>query len=140
MDLQGQLVQLEAELVRKYQVAAGKVSGLDEIQAQLHPEAALVGWLDLKTLPQAADPKGDHWACVVRRRAAHRVWVRIEGTGPDRAWTQADDDRPGQLRQLLSEGSAAAWQKPLAALAEQQLGPLEAALVAHNDLRLLSGT
>ena len=67
------------------------------------------------------------------------MWVRIEGTGPDRAWTQADDDRPGQLRQLLSEGSAAAWQKPLAALAEQQLGPLEAALAAHNDA-LLSGT
>src|SRR5262249_39152375 len=41
-DMQSQLVQFEAELVRKYQAAAGAVYGLSRIQAQLPEDAALV--------------------------------------------------------------------------------------------------
>ena len=116
-----------------YGVAEGQVFDLERIQVQLPADAALVGWLDLGTWPKAADPRGDHWACVVRH-AGTPIWVRIEGTGPDRAWTQADGDRPGQVRRMLSEGAATAWQQPLAALAEQRLGPLDLALRARGDL------
>jgi CHAT domain-containing protein/tetratricopeptide (TPR) repeat protein len=133
LDLQGQLVQLEAELVRRYQVAAGEVYGLDRIRAQLPAEAALVGWLDLKTQPKAADRKGDHWACIVRRTGVP-MWLRIAGTGSNQAWTEADADRPDQVRKILGAGPSPGWQKPLAELAEQRLGPLDAQLQAHGDL------
>jgi tetratricopeptide (TPR) repeat protein len=131
--VQRELSQLETELVKKYKAAAGQVYTLEQVQAQLPSDAALVGWLDLKTQPKAADPRGDHWACVVRHSGAP-ICVRIEGTGPDRVWTEADDGRPGQVRQMLSKGAAPAWEKPLAALAEQRLGPLDPALRARADL------
>ena len=96
LELQGRLAELEAELVQKYQVAAGAVYALDRIQAQLPADAALVGWLDLKTSPKAADPRGDHWACVVRRRGAPR-WVRIDGhrAGPGVDHGRRPAARPG---------------------------------------------
>src|SRR5204863_8899428 len=115
-------------------VAAGAVYALPRIQARLPADAALVGWLDdLKARPKAADPRGDHWACVVRRRGAPR-WVRIPGTGPDQAWTPADDQQPGQLRALLGRRDAPPCQTPLAAMAAQRLVPLEPALAAGDGL------
>src|SRR5262249_51949030 len=73
--------QLEADLTRKYGVAAGEVYDLARIQAELPADAALLAWLDGKTLPGAADPAGDHWACVVRR-AGLPSWVKLTGSGP----------------------------------------------------------
>ncbi len=133
LDIQGDLTQFEAQLVQKYKVAAGRVFRLDQIQSQLPVSAALVGWLDLASVPNAADSREDHWAWVVRHSGAPQ-WVRIEGSGPNRAWTWDDNDRPRKVRQLLSDGLAPAWQKPLAELAEQRLKPLEAALQACGDL------
>ena len=133
LELQGRLVQLEAELVRKYQVAAGAVYALAPIQAQLPADAALVGWLDLKTSPSAADPQGDHWACVVRRRGAPR-WVRIVGTGPGQAWTRTTTGGPARSASSWRGDDRRAWQRPLAELAEQRLAPLEPALAAGDGL------
>jgi CHAT domain-containing protein len=126
----------EQHLQDAYGVAEGKVFDLGHIQARLAADAALVCWLDLKTQPKAASPKGDHWACVVRHTGAP-MWMRIFGTGPDRSWTKADDDRPGQVRKLLSGGSSPGWQKPLAELAQQRFGPLDDALQAQSDLPAL---
>jgi tetratricopeptide (TPR) repeat protein len=131
--LQGQLVQLEATLVQKYKAAVGTVYDLDRIQSHLPADAALVGWLDLKTQPAAADSKGDHWACVVRRTGMP-MWVRMVGTGPDGAWTKADEDRPGQIRKMVSNRPSSAWQDSLGELAKQRLGPLEFALRARGEL------
>jgi tetratricopeptide (TPR) repeat protein len=131
--LEGELVQMEAELVRKYQAATGVVYTLERIQAQLPADTALVGWVDLKTLPRAFDPGGDHWACVVRRRGAPR-WVRIVGTGPGGAWTAADEQRPGRVRQLLRGGDRPAWQEAAGVLAAQRLDPLEPALADRDGL------
>jgi hypothetical protein len=122
----------QQHLLDAYGVAEGKVFDLVRIQAQLPVDAALVGWLELQTSPKSADPKGDHWACVVRCTGVP-VWIRIEGTGSDWAWTKADDDRPGQVRKILSEGSSSAWHEPLAELAKQRVGPLEAVLQPHGD-------
>ena len=133
LGLQGRIVELEAKLVEKYKVAVGAAYSLDQIQAQLPANAAMVGWLDLKTMPGAADPRGDHWAYVVRRSGAPQ-WIRIVGTGRDRAWAKDDDERPRQVRQLLSTDTEKPWQKSLAGLVEQRLSPLEAALGAHDGL------
>jgi tetratricopeptide (TPR) repeat protein len=132
LELQGQLTRFESELVRKYQVAAGRVYSLEKIQARLTADAALVGWLDLRTVPNADDPQGDHWACVVRHRGAPR-WIRIRGTGQRETWTQADDQRPGAVRQLIAENGSV-WQKRLAELANQRLAPVETAFGAGNGL------
>jgi tetratricopeptide (TPR) repeat protein len=133
LELQGRLARFESELARKYQVATGEVYALERIQARLPADAALVGWLDLTTRPKAADPWGDHWACVIRHRGSPR-WIRIRGTGPGQAWTQTDDRRPSLIRQLLTTETEKAWQKPLMELAEQRLAPLEIALGARDDL------
>ena len=133
LELQGQQAQLEGELVREHQVAAGAVFSLDQVQARLPADAALVGWLDLPATPGAADPRGDHWACVVRSRGAPR-WVRIPGTGAGQAWTEDDARRPGRVRQLLRGDDRPAWRAATAGLAAQRLDPLVPELAARDGL------
>jgi tetratricopeptide (TPR) repeat protein len=133
LELQGRIAEIEATLIQKYKAPAGAIYALDQIQARIPADAALVGWLDLETLPDAADPRGDHWACVVRRSGAPR-WIRIVGTGPNQAWTKDDDRRPSQVGELLSADIAKPWQNSLAGMAAQRLSPLEAALAARGGL------
>jgi CHAT domain-containing protein/tetratricopeptide (TPR) repeat protein len=134
LELQGRLIQLEAELARKHKMGAGPVYPLDRIQAQLPADAALVGWLDLGTRPGAADPQGDHWACVVRRSGGPR-WIKlVAGSRPDRPWTQDDDQRPGRVRRILDSKDLPSWRESLAELTEQRLKPLESALGARDGL------
>ena len=68
-EVQARLAELESELARKYPSPGVDIGPLDQIQAQIPADAALVGWLDL-TVVSAADPRGDHWACVLRRTRA----------------------------------------------------------------------
>jgi CHAT domain-containing protein len=133
LELQSQLTELESELVKNYGVAAGARYGLNEIQARIPESAALVGWLDLKTWPRAADPRGDHWVCVVRSTGVP-MWSRIAGSGSNQAWTQEDSQRPGLVRRNLRENTSAAGEKPLAELSAQLLGPVEDTLQARRDL------
>jgi len=130
---QERLALFEADLAAKYQGAGGAVHDLKRIQAHLPADTALVGWLDLEPVPAAADPRGDHWACVVRRTGEPR-WIRIVGTGANASWSQADQRRCDELRRLLTEPGSSAWREPLADLAEQRLAPLEPALVARDDM------
>jgi CHAT domain-containing protein/serine/threonine protein kinase len=127
------LAHIESELIKRCGVAAGAVYALDQIQAQLPADAALVGWLDIQTRPNAANVEGDHWACVVRHTGAPR-WIRIVGTGPNGAWTQVDEERPGRVLLLLSSEIEKDWQTPLSEMAKQRLTSLEAALGAHDGL------
>jgi Tfp pilus assembly protein PilF len=123
----------EAEAARE---AAGlsrrAVLPLDTVQARLAPDEAFAFWVDLSADPGAADPKGDHWGCVVRRAGAP-AWVRLPGSGEKGAWTEADDKLPGRLRDSLSRGESDA--SDLARrLAAQRLGPLAQHLAARNGL------
>jgi tetratricopeptide (TPR) repeat protein len=130
------VAEFEAELARTHGPVAGQVYDLAAIQKQLPADAALLGWLDRKGLPQAADPDGEHWACLVRRRGAP-VWVRLAGSGPKAAWTAADDALPGRVRELLVEQpkeEAAAWRDPAGRLYAQRLAPLAPHLAATPDL------
>jgi tetratricopeptide (TPR) repeat protein len=133
LDIQGRMTELESELARKYEAASGAVYTLERIQARLHADAALVGWLDPKTLPNAADPRGSHWAWVVRRTGVPR-WIKLSGSGPDGAWAPADDRRPGEVYRLLSTDAGPDGRGPLVGLAEQRLAPLEGTLAARDGL------
>src|SRR5262249_18262631 len=97
------------------------------IQAQLGEDAALLAWVDLSDQARRADPKGDHWACLVRHRGAP-VWVRLRGTGPDGAWTDEDDRLAVRVRRALAHrptDAAGPWNDLARRLARQRLAPLE---------------
>jgi tetratricopeptide (TPR) repeat protein len=125
----------EAELVKKHGMAPRPNYSLDQIQAQIPDDAAMIGSVDIKGMPppNSADPRGDAWTFVVRRRGLP-TWIRILGTGPDQSWTRVDQERPAEVRRVLREGFAAAWQKSLAEMADHRLGPLDSALRARGDL------
>jgi CHAT domain-containing protein/tetratricopeptide (TPR) repeat protein len=132
----GRLAQVESDLVKKYNVAAGGVYGLTSIQAQLAPDEALIGWLDPKSIPHPADPRGNHWACVVRQTGSP-VWIRLAGNGPGQSWSRDDEQLPERVRRLLASVPADAqspWRDPVATLARQRLDALEPALKARDGL------
>jgi hypothetical protein len=115
--------------------SAREVYALDRIQAQLPAVIALVAWVDVKGQPKAADPNGEHWACVVRRQG-QPIWIKLPGSGPQGAWTKEDDDLPRQLQLALSvppEGYKGDRQKVIAGLAAQRLAPLEPFLRGDGD-------
>ncbi len=80
---------------------AGRVALLDEIQAALPADAALVAWVDVPPLgPAAAVPDGEHWGVVVRSRDVPS-WIAMPGTGPDRRWTEDDTGLSAWVRAEL---------------------------------------
>jgi tetratricopeptide (TPR) repeat protein len=101
------------------------VLSVAEVQAALAADAALVFWVDL--------PKsGDHWGCVLRHSGLP-AWVRLQGSGPKGAWTEADDNLPRLLRDDLSHGEPNT-DRHARRLAAQRLEPLAAQLAATDTL------
>jgi tetratricopeptide (TPR) repeat protein len=103
---------LAKELERKYGVGEGQVYPLAQIQGNLPADTVLVGWIDIKGQPKAVDPNGEHLGVVVRSQGPP-AWVRLPGSGPQGAWTEADDGLPGRLREALTQApgpGAATWQ------------------------------
>jgi CHAT domain-containing protein len=116
-------------------VAAGEVYDLARIQAQLREDAALLAWVDLSDQAKRADPKGDHWACLVRHRG-DPVWVRLPGTGPAGAWTDEDDRLAARARRAFASRPAepnGPWKDLARKLYLQRLAPLEGHLKAGAD-------
>jgi tetratricopeptide (TPR) repeat protein len=113
-------------------LARREVWSLDRIQKQIPADAALVFWIDWRALPKAADPNGEHWACVVRQRGTP-AWVRLPGSGDKDAWTPADDQLPRRLHGDLATGEPG-WRGRARQLARQRLTPLEPHLKARHDL------
>jgi tetratricopeptide (TPR) repeat protein len=130
------LGEFRAELVQRHDPLAGRVAGLDEIQAALPADAALLAWVDIPPAGQnAADPDGEHWGVVVRSRGVP-AWVPIAGSGPNGLWTNDDAGLAGrvqrELRILPGTGTADLW--PLVErLRAQRLEPLARALGAVTD-------
>jgi len=134
---QAEFVRFQADLAARYGVAAGEVYDLPRIQAQLREDAALLAWVDLDDQARRADPKGDHWACLVRRRGAP-VWVRLPGTGPDRAWTDEDDRLTARTRRAFARRPADAdgqWKEFAGKLSAQRLAPLEEHLKSGPEMQ-----
>jgi len=146
------LGEFQTKLVQDYGALAGQVARLNEIQAALPADTALVAWVDTAPAgPNAADPDGEHWGVVVRARGIP-AWVPIAGTGPDGLWTKDDTgladrvrtelrSRPGagrgDLRPLVERSRTQADSLPLVErLRAQRLQPLAKALGATADGQL----
>jgi len=132
---QAELVRALMDPVAKEGVPAGRVYELAEIQKQLPEDAALLAWVDLPKAPKWADPKGDHWACLVRRHG-NPVWVQLPGTGQGRSWTDADDKLAARMRRAVAsrtDDPKGEWKDVAGKLAEQRLAPLEPHLKAAGD-------
>ncbi len=130
------LGEFQTKLVRDYGPVAGQVARLNEIQAALPADAALVAWVDIPPAgPNAADPDGEHWGMVVRSRGIPS-WVSIAGTGPDGLWTKDDTALASRVQTEL-RSRAGASRSELRALVErlrtQRLEPLAKALGATAD-------
>jgi CHAT domain-containing protein len=130
------LDEFQSKLVQAHDPLAGQVASLDEIQAALPSDAALVVWVDIAPAgPNAADPDGEHWGVVVRPRGIP-TWVAIAGTGKDGLWTKDDTGLAGRVRTELRRGAGASTAnlRPLLArLRAQRLEPLAKTLAATAD-------
>jgi tetratricopeptide (TPR) repeat protein len=127
---------LATALAKKYHPVEGQAYDWRRIQNLLPDDAALVAWIDLYQLPNAADPAGDQWACVLRSRG-EPAWVKLSGSGPQGAWTEADVQLREQVRPLLAgrpEDAAAPWQKTVGQLYGQRLALLAEPLGPTKDL------
>jgi CHAT domain-containing protein len=102
------------------------------IQAALPPDAALLGWLDLRAAPKAHDPNGEHWA-VLLRSAGDPIFARLKGSGLEDAWTEADTRLPAQLRTAL-QSARGDWQPLARRLCQQRLQPLLPHLAGRGKL------
>ena len=132
--LQSEYSQFRAKLGSKYGPIAGVVYEVRKIQQQLPDKAALLTWLDRAN---PADPKGDHWACVVRH-SGPPVWAQLSGSGQDAAWTKDDTELPRCFRDLLKEpGNDAERVKLGQQLNAQRLAPLEKHLDGIKHLIVL---
>ncbi|MFI5455885.1 MAG: CHAT domain-containing protein [Isosphaerales bacterium] len=125
------LGEFQTKLAQDHGPVAGQVARLNEIQAALPADAALVAWVDLPPPgPNAADPDGDHWGVVVRSRGTP-AWVAIAGTGADGLWTKDDTGLASRVRTELRsrDGASRADLRQLAErLRAQRIEPLSKAL------------
>jgi tetratricopeptide (TPR) repeat protein len=130
------LGEFQTKLAVKYGAMAGRMAGLEEIQAALPANAALVAWVDIPPVgPNAADPDGEHWGVVVRSRGIP-VWIPITGTGPNGLWTKDDTALASRVKsefQTRQGAESADVQRLLARLRAQRLDPLVKALSATAD-------
>ena len=130
------LGELQTKLVRDYGPLAGQVARLNEIQAALPADTALIAWVDLSPAgPNAADPDGEHWGVVVRSRGIP-AWVPIAGTGPDGLWTKDDTGLANRVRTELRrrpDAGPANLHPMIEELRTQRLKPLAKTLVSTTD-------
>lgn len=108
-----ELVQAEGEASRN------RVLSLEDIQAHLEEDAALVVWLNVPLY-------GDQQACVVRR-SGPVVWQRVTGMGGKAKWTDEDSDFVHRLYLLLIDpaSDARVRQGMIDQLRKHQLDPLK---------------
>jgi tetratricopeptide (TPR) repeat protein len=130
------LGEFQTELVHVHGTLAGQVATLNEVQAALPADAALVAWVDIPPAgPNAADPDGEHWGVVVRSRGVP-AWVAIPGTGMDGLWTKEDTGLADRVRTALRSRPGAETtdlRALLDGLRTQRLEPLAKALGATAD-------
>ena len=130
------LGEFQTKLVQDHKALAGEVARLNEIQAALPADAALIAWVDIPPAgPNAADPDGEHWGVVVRSRGIP-AWIPIAGTGPDGLWTRDDTALADRVRTELRKrpGASPANLRPLVEkLRTQRIEPLAKALGASSD-------
>jgi tetratricopeptide (TPR) repeat protein len=130
------LGEFQTKLDQKYGALAGRVAGLDEIQAALPADAALIAWIDIPPVgPNAADPDGENWGVVVRSQGVP-AWIAIDGTGDGGLWTKSDLELPRAVRGALRGRPGLDTPNPrpvIEKLRTQRISPLSRALGATTD-------
>ena len=130
------LGEFQTKLVHDYGPLAGQVASLNEIQAALPADAALIAWVDMKpTGPNAADPDGEHWGVVVRSRGIP-AWIKLAGSGSGGSWNEYDTGLASQVRaelRRLPAVSLANLRPVVEKLRAQRLAPLAKALGASSN-------
>ena len=130
------LGEFQSKLVGDHGALAGQVARLNEIQAALPADAALVAWVDISLAgPNAADPDGEHWGVVVRSRGIP-AWISLAGTGPDGLWTKDDTALASRVRTELRrwpDAGPADLRLLIERLRTQRLEPLAKALGTTAD-------
>ncbi len=130
------LGEFQSRVAQDHGAVAGQVASLNEIQAVLPADAALIAWVDRPPVgPSAADRDGEHWGMVVRSRG-NPAWVSLTGTGSDGLWTKNDAALASRIRTDLrsSHGARAADLRPLVEnLRRRRLDPLAKALGAAAE-------
>jgi CHAT domain-containing protein len=97
-DLLGLRSQAEDQLgLLASEISQQEALGLKQIQKHLPSDAALVVWLDVR---KRSGVVSEHWSCVVRATGAP-IWVRLSGSGPNGAWSEADLELVERLRRTL---------------------------------------
>jgi tetratricopeptide (TPR) repeat protein len=129
---QDELEAFDRRLEQQYGPVTGQVYDQAHIQGMLLADAALVGWIDGWGEMEAANRHGEHWAVVLRACGAP-AWVRLRGSGPDGAWTEADARLASDLRRALQD-PAGDWRTTADRLSQQRLGPLAGLLAAGDGL------
>lgn len=133
--LQKELAAFEKDLRDRFGVAAGKTYELQQIQASLPPDTAVVAWLDVKGKLGAPRPN-EHWACLLRHQGVP-LWVEMRGSSAQGMWTADDDQLPEQLRIALSSplsGGNSPYAGLVSRLAAQRILPLEPHLRGREGL------
>lgn len=120
-----EFAQFEKELEAKYGVEAGRHYDLAKIEDLLPPNAALITWVDIDAAPFAADPHGEHWACLVRKDK-EPAWIRIPGVSPDGNWREKDIEDIKDFKVVLAskETEGHDWVELASSLARQRFEPL----------------
>ena len=133
---QAEFVRFQADLAATYGVAAGEVYDLARIQAQLREDAALLAWVDLSDQAKRVDPKGDHWACLVRHRAPRSGCGCPAPARTARGPTRTTGSPPGPAAPspAARPTRAGQWKDLARQLARQRLAPLEEHLKAEAGL------
>jgi tetratricopeptide (TPR) repeat protein len=133
---QDQLDALTDELARKYGLGEAQALPLEKVQAALPADAALLGWVDGQERGRAAEKVNERWAVLLRAKGPP-AWVRLPGSGPGGAWTEADTRLPRELAAALRSRprpGTADWRPLAGRLYGQRLAPLEPHLTATPDL------
>jgi len=126
--------QTGAEAANLESVVAGRqVYDLQRIQSRIPGHAALVAWVDFKAPVKAADPNGDHWACLLRRTGSP-AWIKLPGSGGKGEWTKDDDALIMSFLQMVSSPANGFAERLRSHFVRQRLKPLEPALAATKDL------
>jgi CHAT domain-containing protein/tetratricopeptide (TPR) repeat protein len=117
----------ETDLAATHGELPGGVVGLEGLEGHLAEDEAILAWIDLDGDPHAADPNGEHWACVVRKTGEPR-WTRLHGSGEAGAWIAGD----GELSALVGDelgrpqqGSSGEEAEARARLCRQRIAPVE---------------
>ncbi|MFO0969370.1 MAG: tetratricopeptide repeat protein [Gemmataceae bacterium] len=135
LKVQDELSDFNRAMEKKYGPIAGEIFDVAAIQTTLPADAALVGWLDLAAGPKTADPKGDHWAFLLRAKGAPVV-VRVPGSGDKDAWLATDLSLPSDLRAALLS-PATDWRPLAKRLFAQRFTRLAKHLAASGDLPMV---